>query len=247
MGWKTPKHYPVSEVQFCDCVVGQRRLADAQIEANRERQRQLDEAFASAGIPPHFRGLTIESLIERCGNDKGKSEAIRAAQELIARGYIEDAESKRYKSSLILSGDFGRGKTGLLTPVLCRMLESGKACLWIEMYGFLSAVQSGYADGSSLSRLEAAQRADVILLDDFGDKDRTQPETEDRRRIIYELVNYRHNYSLPMLITTNLTGVELSQQFGKRIVDRVLESCVWVKVGGENLRFASASKARPTP
>lgn len=247
LDWKTPDHYPISELKFCDCKVGQRKLESVRVEVGRAQQKRLDAAFASAGIPPHFRGLTIETMIERCENDRGKDEAIKAVKSLMDQGYIEDSGSKRYKSGVILSGDFGRGKTGLLTPVLCHMLKGGKVGLWIEMYGFLSAIQSGYANNSSLSRLESAQRADVILLDDFGDKDRTQPETEDRRRIIYELVNYRHNYSLPMLITTNLNGVELSQQFGKRITERILEACAWVKVGGENLRFAPTAKARPTP
>ena len=78
---------------------------------------------------------------------------------------------------------------------------------------------------------------DVILLDDFGDKSRTNAESDDRRRIIYQLINYRHNNGLPMLITSNLTAAEMSMQFGQRTVERIIESCAWVKVGGDNLRL----------
>lgn len=215
--------------------------------AAKEQQKKLDAVFANAGIPEHFRDFTIDSLIERSGSDKGKVEAIVAVRGYIENGYILDIATNRYKFGLVLSGDFGRGKTGMLTPVLRHMVAQGKSGLWIEMYDFLISVQAGYEDGSSLSKLETAQRADVILLDDFGDKSRTLPETDDRKRILYQLINYRHNAGLPMLITTNLTAAEIGIQFGQRTVERILEACAWVKVGGENLRFAPTSKARSTP
>ena len=62
-------------------------------------------------------------------------------------------------------------------------------------------------------------------------------ETDDRRRIIYQLINYRHNHDLPMLITTNLNGQQLADQFGGRTVERIIESCAWVKMEGQNLRM----------
>ena len=245
IGWKTPHAgYTLKECAFCECEIGQKVLDYWRVRAAKEGQKTLSAAFANAGIPEHFRDFTIESLIERSLGDKGKAEAIAAVSGYVENGYILDAATNRYKFGLVLSGDFGRGKTGLLTPVLRHMVAQGKTGLWIEMYDFLISVQSGYEDGSSLAKLEAAQRADVILLDDFGDKSRTQPETDDRKRILYQLVNYRHNAGLPMLITTNLTAAEIGVQFGQRIAERILESCAWVKVSGENLRFAPLAKAR---
>ena len=238
LGWKTPHAgYPVKECAFCECEKGQKTLDYWKLQSIKTQQKQLDSIFSNAGIPAHFRGFTIESMVERCAKDPGKKEAIATVKSFIENGYVEDSMSKRYKNGLVLSGDFGRGKTGLLTPALRSMLESGKSGLWIETYDFISEIQSGYEDGSSLKRLEAAQRADVILLDDFGDKSRTNAESDDRRRIIYQLINYRHNNGLPMLITSNLTAAEMSMQFGQRTVERIIESCAWVKVGGDNLRL----------
>lgn len=238
LGWKTPHAgYTLKECTFCECETGQKTLEYWRLKEVKKQQKQLDSTFANAGIPAHFRSFTIESLLERCNGDNGKKEAIAAVKSYVETGYIKDAMSNRYKVGIVLSGEFGRGKTGLLTPVLRSMLESGKSGLWIETYDFISEIQSGYEDGTSLQRLEAAQRADVVLLDDFGDKGRTKEETDDRRRIIYQLINYRHNAGLPMLITTNLTAAEMSIQFGQRTVERIIESCAWVKVGGDNLRL----------
>lgn len=237
LGWKTPHAgYPMSECKFCTCETGKMVLDYWQNKIAEDHQIRLDKIFARAGIPSHFRTLTIETMLERCEKEKEKQPAIRTIQSYIENGFIEDTASKRYKTGIILAGDFGRGKTGLLTPVLRHMLGTGKSGLWIETYDFISEIQAGYEDGTSISRLETAQQADVILLDDFGDKSRTSPETDDRRRILYQLINYRHNNGLPMLITTNLTAIEMSVQFGQRTVERLLESCAWVRMGGGNLR-----------
>lgn len=237
-GWKTPAAgYPVKEVTFCDCVYGKKAAAFWAGKESEAHQRKLGQLFANAGIPAHFRDMTIDTLVERVGADTGKQVAIEAVMQLVNQGYIVDERTNRYKPGVVVSGDFGRGKTGLLTPVLRNAVEAGKSALWVEVYDFISEVQRGYEDGSSLAKLEAAQRADIILLDDLGDKSRTKEETDDRRRIMYQLINYRHNNALPMLITTNLTGKELALQFGARTFERIAESCAWVSMTGRNLRM----------
>lgn len=239
LGWKTPHAgYSLREVSFCECPIGQRTLEYWQRQDAGKRQKKLDQTFANAGIPEHFRDMTIETLIARAGGDKGKRDAIAAVKSFAEQGFIEDAATKRYKPGIILAGSFGRGKTGLLTPVLRHLIEQGKTGLWIEVYDFISEIQAGYENGTSLSRLEAAQRADVVLLDDLGDKGRDKPETDDRRRIVYQLINYRHNNGLATLITTNLSASEIGMQFGQRTVERIIESCAWVTMGGENLRMS---------
>jgi DNA replication protein DnaC len=227
--------YALKDCQFCDCWRGQKLLTFWQGQESKAHQRKLDGLFANAGIPAHFRDLTIDTMIERAGTDKGKKAAIDAVIDLVDHGYVLDAQLP--KPGLVLSGDFGRGKTGLLTPVLRHHVEQGRTGLWVEVYDFIAEVQRGYSDGQSNARMDAAQRADIILLDDLGDKARGKEETDDRRRIVYQLINYRHNHKLPMLITTNLTGKEMAVQFGARTFERIVESCAWVSMSGKNLRL----------
>lgn len=201
------------------------------------QQLRLNRLFAGANIPPHFRDFTIDTLIKRAGNDPKKRPAIAAVQQFVAAGVVACPITSRYKAGIVLSGEFGCGKTGLLTPALRATLEQGKSALWVEMYGFLGAVQQGYEDGDSNAKLTAAQRADVILLDDLGDVERSKPETDDRRRLLYELINYRHNNALPMLITTNCSADLIAKQMGTRTMERIFESCAWIEMGGRNLRM----------
>ena len=237
-GWKTPTAgYPLKECQVCDCRTGQRVAAYYQRKETEAQQLRLDRLFAGAGIPPHFRDFTIDTLVARAGNDPAKQPAITAVQQFVNEGLVTCPITNRYKAGIVLSGEFGCGKTGLLTPALRAMIEQGKSGLWVEMYGFLGAIQQGYEDGDSNAKLTAAQKADVILLDDLGDVERQRPETDDRRRLLYELINYRHNNALPMLVTTNCDAELIAKQLGTRTMERIFESCAWIGMGGRNLRM----------
>lgn len=242
--------YALKECRFCECEAGQRAWSYWQRKEAEVNQRRLERAFTGAGIPQHFQGLTLESLIATAGSDQGKQEAIAAVSEFIASGWATDPATGRRKPGIVISGQFGCGKTGILTPALREAVAAGKSGLWIEANEFIATIQSGYRRRDEYSNrpeeqetinaadqcLSAAQRAGIILMDDFGDVERTKPETDDRRRLFYELINYRHNEALPMLITTNCDGAQLAHQFGARTVERVMESCAWVEMGGRNLR-----------
>lgn len=238
IGDRTPYNGSVADVRFCACEHGQKLRSQNHARLVAEQQRRLNQLFANAGIPERYRDLTIETLLERSQGDAEKLPAIQMVQQFVDNGgWLPDPRTNKVKTSLILAGEPGRGKTGLMTAVLRGYLEQGRSALWMELYDFLDEIRRGYNDGTAQQRMEQAQRADVVLLDDFGDPDRSGAETDDRRRLVYQFINYRHNAGLPTLITTNLTGQALAEQFGARTFERVVEMCYWVKMTGKNLRF----------
>jgi len=164
LSWKQPDNYPIGEVEFCTCQLGQRNRQYWDDSSKAKQAKHLSAMFESAGIPPRFRDLTIESLAAI--KDPGKQSAIAAARTLVDMGYIESPKGPKF--GLVLSGSFGMGKTGLLTPVLRHWLDRGRSALWCEVYDFIDAIQGGYSTGNSDAKLEAAQAADIILLDALG-------------------------------------------------------------------------------
>ena len=48
------------------------------------------------------------------------------------------------------------------------------------------------------------QRAPLILLDDVGDAEWREPETDDKQRILWSVLNRQQGDDLPTLVTTNL-------------------------------------------
>lgn len=244
-GWKTPHSYPIHEVEFCaSCPKGPATQRYWQRHASALRHTTLERLFRNASIPARFADLTIGTLARL--DDPAKREAVAACQSLIESGAIMQRGQGR--NSLLLSGPFGVGKTGLLTATMAHFLEQGNSGLWIEFYDLVLAVQAGYSDGSSAQRMEAAREADWLLLDDVGDLERRSngaivAETDDRRKILYQILNHRHNNRLPTLITSNLNPGQFSQQFGARVTERVMESFAIVGIGGRNLRLANIDPA----
>lgn len=110
---------------------------------------------------------------------------------------------------------------------------------WVKFYSFVRAVQSAYHRTSDVTVeqvLNRYQKAAVLMLDDVGDLD-VEVESEDRRRLLYEVLDYRNDYGLPTVLTTNLSLREFEGQFGGRTVQRVVEMAALVEMGGENLRL----------
>lgn len=161
------------------------------------------------------------------------------------------------KPGLILLGPYSVGKTGLLTAAYQALVARGGpwlGALWIEFYDFVAAVQSGYADGTADDRLRAAQQAPLLFIDDLGTTRllvsapaapmaawASRPEKDDKQRILDALVSHRHREHLPTLATTNLSLEQLRAQFDGRIVERLLQACRVVRMGGRNLRLNPAS------
>jgi DNA replication protein DnaC len=252
--FKQPINYPLNQIDWCECDYGILALDYWTKKSREKQQKRLDKLFMGAGIPAYFRDFTIETLKARVGNDPAKLAVIAYVETFLADKRIVDPRDNRYKFGLVVSGPFGAGKTGMLTPILRDWLEEGKTGLWIEAKEFVKEIQRGYSRGAedtSEQKLDEAKRADIILLDDLGDKARQErvqdetgkyvlqlaTETTDRIEIIYRLINERHNMDRPMLITTNLTGPELALQLGERTFNRIVESCAWLTMTGKNLRM----------
>lgn len=204
----------------------------------RRRTQALRAMFENAGVPPRFRHCTLSTLSdllnERNLSPNGKVAAIRAVKTLMRDGEYNG------KAGLYLWGAPGRGKTGLATALAVHHVRQGRQALWIQYNDFIEDVQGGYSDGTSMRKQRVARECDLIMLDDFGDPsraDRGEPETNDRREIIWKLVNYRYVAQLPMIITSHLDAVRAADAFGKRTMERIEETCSVIHVAGANLRF----------
>lgn len=230
-GWKTPRHYPLAEVQFCQCPAGRAAEAAERAKAAERASAKLAAAFTAAGIPAHFRGFTIETLVAAAGDDPDKARAIEVAQALVQTGLYAG------KRGAFFFGPYGSGKTGLLTPVLRHYLDQGHSGLWIEYADFCSEIQRKYGQGDEADKaLDLVRSVDWLLMDDVGDAARSGQETDDKRKLLYQIVNSRHDHMRPMLLTSNLSPDQFANQFGARTFERVLESCAIVKIAGRNLR-----------
>jgi DNA replication protein DnaC len=220
---------------FCDaCEYGRNKARmharwleknEADVEA--ARQRRMEKLYGPCmEVPKRYQGLTPQTL-EALGPRamEGKRAAIEAATQW--------AKSEGEKPGLLLYGKPGAGKSVLgwwAVP------QRGRG-LWLTWPELTRKIQSSYSrDGDSEAMIEAAKNVPVLFLDDLGDPDRRRMESDDKRDILFQIVNHRLAHLKPTFITTNLDGSEMAKQFGDRIADRLAELCEWCEVGGDDLR-----------
>lgn len=219
----------VAAKTYCSCDYGKMK--------QRRYQEQVNADFPSAGVPKRLKGCTVDGLLE-LASAAGKEAAIAAVRRRM------ESDSPR---GLMLHGPNGVGKTGLLVSLAKHIWwKRGQVLLWIKYTDLINDVQGGYGDynlhGIELSerRRWTAQRVPHLFLDDFGDpfrRDDYFEETEDRRKIIFDVLAARHEAQRPTYLSANFAGIdELAAQFDPRTSDRIEEMCEIIEMAGANLR-----------
>lgn len=234
---------------YCDCPVGQSTLAShrrtAEAEKSRqqareaERRQELCKKLQKAGgfvVPEKYKGFTPKTLHDTYGVAvyRQKEEVVKLAQGW-ADGTLE-------RSSLLVTGDFGTGKSALcFWAVRRRVARTNEVPLLIRYRQFIDVIQDCYRRGSENRKLDfvmGAQQAEILMLDDFGHVN-LPLGTEahpDKQEIMLEVLDWRTQNDMPTLIVTNLTQARLLAQFNGAITGRLMELCMFVEMGGRNLR-----------
>ncbi len=135
--------------------------------------------------------------------------------------------TKPRRVGMIITGDYGCGKTHFLkclklsgTFIDLTLTETVE---WIDQHG-------GYQ--SSLNELCEGN----VILDDLG-AESIKNEYGVKRDIVGEFIcRYHTRGKGRMFITTNLRGTELLDRYGGRVVDRLKQLCVPVRMTGKSKR-----------
>lgn len=206
-------------------------------------QRRLDKLFANAQVPARFASLTFKSFHDLAANDPGKAEAIKRIREYYADNRCQTPTGAR--DGILLYGRSDMGKTGALSPLFVSKVRAGVAGLWVQYNDLLAALRD-FESGQVQERIKAAQHAELLFIDDFGDPAADRAATDYTRDVIFRILDHRNNYHLPTLVTSNLSPTQMQSQFHERTVKRLNEMCVIVEVGGTPMRglVASAESAQ---
>lgn len=137
---------------------------------------------------------------------------------------------------LLLVGDIGTGKTGLLVGLLKRLVPLAVERQWQARFvtapTLFVELQQGFTDGSYAQTLRDFSTAYLLGLDDIG----AERESAWITTQFFQILNERYDARLPLLATTNCEAEELEERLGKRGLDRLKETCTVVEVRGKSLR-----------
>jgi DNA replication protein DnaC len=230
--------------EYCPCDTGQslKALEDALREAVFAAQDELRVArlWGAAGVPPHYQGFTLETYPV-------------TTETAPALGRVREwlTTTDRW---LLLWGAFGTGKTGLAVAAMRERVRATSAtggaagARFITVPDMLTRLRHSYdqapAAGSGASErelLDDLNEAPLLVLDDLGAERATDWAVER----LFGVLNRRHDWRRPTVLTSNLSPKQLAQHVGERIAWRIVEMCrregeagarFIVEVSGPNLR-----------
>ena len=119
---------------------------------------------------------------------------------------------------LVLLGQNGCGKTHLAAAIANHLQSQGKDVLFVVVPDFLDHLRSTFSPESHVSYdylFEKIKKADILVLDDYGEHAAT-PWAQEK---LYQLINYRYNARLATVITTSYNLEEIEGRISSRMVD----------------------------
>lgn len=124
-------------------------------------------------------------------------------------------------NSLMLCGQAGAGKTHLGTACSRKLIEEGIPVIYMGYREEMTALKAKVTDDMAYSaEINRYKKAEVLFIDDFLKGKITEADVN----IVYEIVNYRYNNKLPIIISTEKTLDDLVN-FDEAIGSRLVEMC----------------------
>lgn len=172
--------------------------------------------------------------------DKNRFEVIKWIKE-----YLSSVKRSEYHKGLYLSGNFGCGKTYLLSAMLNEIAKSGKLVAIVYYPEFLRSLKESFYDSEEYKRkFNLIKKADYLLFDDIGADSVTEWS---RDEILGTILQYRMEERLATFFTSNLTIDELDEHLAvtnketdrvksRRIIERIKQLCECKIMISENKR-----------
>ena len=197
----------------------ERRVKDevrAAEEARRRKQERIDTLFRRSSIPLRFLDRTLDGYK---ATTEGQKRALR-----IASRYVETfAEGGRVGPSMVLAGKPGTGKTHIACGIANALINEGRPVLFMTVLQALRHIKETYRKDSVRTEEKAIAELlepDLLILDEVG----AQLGSEHEKMLMFEIINERYQNCRSTILISNLTGDELTDFMGDRVMDRFREN-----------------------
>jgi len=149
---------------------------------------------------------------------------------------LADLEFIPKAENIVMVGETGVGKTGLMVALARKAVQNGYRALFIQAQDLFDEMYASIADRSSRKLLNTLVKIDVLLIDELGYAN-IKPE---QTNIFFKLMEERHRCK-PTLITTNLPYPAWQDFLGnaaltKALLSRLRERCHTITIDGPCIR-----------
>jgi len=147
-------------------------------------------------------------------------------------------------STVLVVGPTGTGKTYLSCALADQAMRKGYSALYFRAPRLFSALLMARADGSWPRFLSRLEKADVLVVDDFG----LSPLTDGERRQFLEVLEDRHS-SKSTIMASQLPVSSWHDVIGEptvadAILDRLVHNAHRIEMKGASMRKQRPAKAK---
>lgn len=203
------------------------------LEENKEKQIRLNSIIKNSLMDNSFRAKTFDNWDLKKGNEKMLKIGVR---------YSENFKEMKEKSiGLLIYGEPGNGKTFVSAAIANKLLDNMVPVVCVSINSLLARIKETFNSWGKEAEdtiLNSLSNADLLIIDDLG----TEQLTEWSKTKIYNLIDSRYRNGLPLIISTNVSLVDLENKYDKRTFDRLLEMCTPIKNEGPSIRRKNAAE-----
>jgi DNA replication protein DnaC len=244
----------------CDCeqselsrakLKAEKERAEAEAQKERERAELLERIKRNtklSRIPPRLQKQTFDTFTPR---NESQANALRWARE-----YAENFKMHfENGAGLYFEGDYGTGKTHLSTAIALNLLSKGFPVICESANALMLDIKKSQSFMTNISDYELFKsycECHLLVIDDIGHGKAAAWQIQ----TLYDIINYRYENLLPIIITTNRRNENLLQfltiRYGfdksyqedevtaKAIISRLSECTRTITITGEDYRKRGA-------
>ena len=184
------------------------------------KAQKAEKLRAKSNLGARFARRTFESF-DRSKNPMAFDKCIE---------YINSYKDSE-RNCLMLVGSYGTGKTHLAGAIANRLMDDGVPVLFDTFSGHLNKLKLEFNSGKNVY-LSQMKEVDMLILDDVG----KEKQTDWSRSVMFDVINYRYEHLLPIVMTSNLVRTDLEEYLGGAIWSRLCEMCTGVQMVNADYR-----------
>ena len=204
--------------RFCDCF------------ESHLRQMQYEDGSMSGTDQQCFACFDLSRFPEE-GGQRERMRAIRMACENYADSFPNVSHT-----NLVFTGSGGLGKTFLLNCIYERVVSRGFSAIRITAFRLFEAMRRQHM-GNTGGEMDFEELLNVplLLIDDLGSEPMMRNITVE---YLFTLMNERNAAHRHTVIATNLSPVQLKDNYGERVSSRIFDRgiCQTILLTGKDLR-----------
>lgn len=201
------------------------------------KQAVVDAAFLSFDLKPRAKAENFNTFDLDYYSDKPLKPGEDCPQRRIAgiNNLLRDycAHFGEAPANYLFTGSPGVGKTFMSNCIANELIQQGYNVVYTSAAHLIQIVQKNIFQKDNPAIFEALGSADLLIIDDLGAEYRTNFSGNQ----LYEIINTRLIADLPMIISTNLTRLEIRDYYDERLSSRIVGNFISLTFLGQDIRL----------